>query len=50
MGKFGSVTDNLGKCTHHINNMKRNIEAENPVRSDFGNLLDNYLDEVNFMS
>ena len=50
VGKFGSVTDNLGKCTHHINNMKRNIEAENPVRSDFGNLLDNYLDEVNFMS
>ena len=49
VGKFGSVTDNLGSCSHHINNMKKNIGSENPIRNDYGTLLDNYLDEVNYM-
>jgi hypothetical protein len=46
---MGAVTDNLGKCSHHINNMKKHIESEGPIRSDFGHLLDNYLDEFNYM-
>lgn len=47
--KFGGLTDNIGHCSHHINNMKKNLENENPVRSDFAKLLDNKLEELNYM-
>ena len=30
--KFGSVTDNLGLCSIHINNMKDNISKANPTQ------------------
>lgn len=43
------VLDNLGACASHINTMKANIEKEGPVRSDFGKLLDGYLDHLNYM-
>ena len=48
--KFGAVTDNLGHCSHHINTMKKNIGNANPIRSDFGKMLDDYLDEIHYMS
>ena len=48
--KFGPVTDNIGHCSTHINNMKRNIEGAGPSRNDFGNVLDNYLDDINYMT
>ncbi len=47
--KMGSITDNLGHCSYHINNMKRNIEPEGPVRSDYAKILDGYLDELHYM-
>jgi hypothetical protein len=48
--KFGSVTDNVGLCSIHINNMKKNIEQSSAARSDFSSVIDNYLDEVNYMT
>jgi len=47
--KMAPVLDNLGACATHINTMKANIEKEGPVRSDFGKLLDGYLDHLNYM-
>ena len=47
--KFGTVTDNLGHCSHHINNMKVNVEKAGPIRSDAGNILENYLDQFHYM-
>ena len=47
--KMGSVTDNLGLCSNHINNMKKNIEQAGGVRNDFSSVLDNHLDHVNYM-
>ena len=47
--KFGAVSDNIGHCSSHINTMKVNLEKEGPVRSDFAQLLDGYLDEINYM-
>ena len=47
--KMGAVTDNLGHCSHHIQNMKSQIAGSSPIRSDFGKVLDNYLEEVHYM-
>lgn len=47
--KMGALTDNIGHCSHHINNMKSNIGNENPIRGDYVKLLDTYLDELNYM-
>ncbi len=47
--KFGTITDNIGACSEHINTMKANIETENPVRSDFAQLLDGHLEDLHYM-
>ena len=47
--KFGPITDNLGHCSHHINNMNNNIEKAAPVRSDSARILQNYLEEFHSM-
>jgi|LauGreDrversion4_2_1035121.scaffolds.fasta_scaffold44995_1 hypothetical protein len=47
--KMGAVMDNLGACTSHINTMKVNIEKEGPIRSDFGKILNNKLEELHYM-
>ena len=47
--KMGAVTDNIGACSSHINLMKANIEKENPIRSDFGKILNNKLEELHYM-
>ena len=47
--KMGTVTDNLGHCSHHISNMKANIETAIPVKTDFTRVLDNYVEELNYM-
>jgi len=46
---MGAVMDNLGACTSHINTMKVNIEKEGPIRSDFGKILNNKLEELHYM-
>jgi hypothetical protein len=46
---MGAITDNIGHCSHHINNMKKNIEGESPSNSEFGKLLDHYLDDMHYM-
>lgn len=46
---MGAITDNIGNCSSHIGHMKNNIALASPSRSDFGELLDNYLDEINYM-
>lgn len=47
--KMGAVMDNLGACSSHINVMKANIEKEGPIRSDFGKILNNKLEELHYM-
>lgn len=47
--KLGSVLDNLGTCSSHINVMKANIEKEGPIRSDFGKILSDRLEELHYM-
>jgi hypothetical protein len=47
--KFGAITDNIGHCSNHINTMKSNIQKAGPSRSDFSSMIDNYLEEVNYM-
>ncbi|CDW71777.1 UNKNOWN [Stylonychia lemnae] len=47
--KNGAITDNLGHCSSHIGHMKNNIGQAGPSRADYDNVLDNYLDEVNYM-
>ena len=46
--KMGSITDNLGLCSNHINTMKKNIEQSGSAHGDFSAVLDNYLDQVNY--
>ena len=46
--KMGSVTDNIGLCSIHINNMKKNIEQTGSAQGDFSSKLDNYLDKINY--
>jgi hypothetical protein len=48
--KMGSLTDNLGHCVAHINNMKNNIGQAGPSRADFQDVLDRYLDDINYKS
>ena len=47
--KFGDITDNIGACSYHINNMKVNIGKASPSRDDYGKVLDFYLEELNYM-
>lgn len=46
--KFGTVTDNLGLCSNHINAMKANIGKESPSRGDFAQVLDGYLEDLHY--
>ncbi len=48
--KMGSITNNLGLCSNHINTMKKNIEQSSAAHADFSSVLDRHLDEVNYMS
>lgn len=47
--KFGDLTDNLGACSNHIDNMKQNIGKESGVKSGFSRVLEDKLDELNYM-
>ncbi len=47
--KMGAVTDNLGYCANHIQAMKTNIGEAQPNRGDYSKVLDNYLEELNYM-
>jgi len=49
VSKFGDIMDNLGKCSHHIDNMKTNISSQGDLKVDAVKVLDRYLDEVNYM-
>ena len=46
--KMGSITDNLGACSHHITNMKDNLGKEAGVLRGFESVLDSRLEELNF--
>eukprot|EP00347_Sterkiella_histriomuscorum_P016126 403354388 len=47
--KMGAITDNLGACIQHINNMKENVGKSYKGQADISQALDNYLNEVNYM-
>ena len=49
VSKFGDITDNLGACSHHINNMKTNLAGESPKNEQFIKVIDTHLDEIQNM-
>lgn len=46
---MGDIMDNMGECNHHISNMKENIGKERIVKEGYEKIINNYLEEVNFM-
>ena len=46
---MGDITDNIGACSHHINNMKSNIGKESGAKTDYSRVLDDKLEELNYM-
>ena len=47
--KMGSITDNIGACSSHINTMKVQIAQAGPARKDFAEHLDGYLEDLHYM-
>ena len=49
VSKMGDLEDNIGKCSLHIGNMKNHIGSLNPSGRDHRQLLDSYLEEIQYM-
>lgn len=49
VSKLGDMMDNIGACSNHIQHMKDNISKESGTDKDYVSILDNKLEELNYM-